>query len=372
MAASVIQEQVGARADLPLPSFEVHGYRGIRHLLLPRLERVNLFVGVNNAGKTSLLEAVRLFSNRTSPSELVSVLRERSGQRLASPFAREEEGLSTEEAEFALEMARSLFHGAYDGVTAPVVIGLADEVVDRLSFALLGNDGAVQDGGGDFVANLSTPLLRMSYLHRDWNVLLRTLTRGVIVSKKDGHSLAEFVPAQGLDDTRAARLWDRAVEAGYAQTVEDALRLVSPELERVFLIGRGRTRRVVLQMRGTRRAVPIANMGDGTNRVFGIALALVAAQGGALLIDEFENGLHHSIQGELWGAIFQIAAQLKVQVFATTHSWDTVVGFQHAATLSPDEGILYRLDCRVSGQVRAVQYTEAEVAIAADQQIEVR
>jgi len=113
-------------------------------------------------------------------------------------------------------------------------------------------------------------------------------------------------------------------------------------------------------------------MGDGINRVFGIALALVQAQDGALLIDEVENGLHYTIQEDVWRAILLLAEDLRVQVFATTHSWDCIVAFQEAANRSPVNGMLYRLEREEDGTVYAETYTEDEVAIATEQQVEVR
>jgi predicted ATPase len=113
-------------------------------------------------------------------------------------------------------------------------------------------------------------------------------------------------------------------------------------------------------------------MGDGTYRVFGLALALVRASGGVLLIDEVENGLHHSVQEEVWRALFSLSVRLDVQVFATTHSWDAVVGFQAAANQSSTKGMLYRLEREPDGGIYAERYTEEEVAVAADHQIEVR
>ncbi len=67
-------------------------------------------------------------------------------------------------------------------------------------------------------------------------------------------------------------------------------------------------------------------------RALGISLALVNVKDGILLIDEFENGLYYSVQPDLWQSIFRVARRLNVQVFATTHSWDCVEGFQKAAS----------------------------------------
>ncbi len=162
--------------------------------------------------------------------------------------------------------------------------------------------------------------------------------------------------------------------SGEAELTEQVLRTVVPDLERVHLLGEttsvGRT--ISLKLGSASRPVPLRSMGDGATRVFGIALPLAQAQNGAVLIDEVENGLHYSVQGEVWTSIFALAQRLNVQVFATTHSWDCVVGFQYAANRSAAEGFLYRLERKQGGNVDAVLFSESEVAIAAEQQIEIR
>jgi AAA15 family ATPase/GTPase len=46
-----------------LDSVIIHQFRGIRDLELKDLGRVNLLVGINNSGKTSVLEALQIYSN---------------------------------------------------------------------------------------------------------------------------------------------------------------------------------------------------------------------------------------------------------------------------------------------------------------------
>ena len=77
--------------------------------------------------------------------------------------------------------------------------------------------------------------------------------------------------------------------------------------------------------------MPLRSLGDGAVRLFGVALALANSQGGFLLIDEAENGIHHTIQRDFWRMVLLTAQANNVQVFATTHSWDCVVGFAQAA-----------------------------------------
>ncbi|HEX8830704.1 MAG TPA: AAA family ATPase [Longimicrobium sp.] len=366
--------------DLPLRSFEVKGYRGIRHLVLPRLEKVNLFVGLNNAGKTSLLEAVQLYASRTPRTVLASILRERSGYRPRFSTPRDRDEMSQEQVAAAVESVRSLFHGAFSGgMGEPIQLGPADGIEESLTIALpWATSAQVDDSGGltdlELFLEPSSPLVEIrrgsnvTALSLDW--FLRRF--GVMLTGVSAKTA--LIPAQGLDATRLGALWDEAATAGYATDVEDALRVVVPELERVYLIGEPGVggRSINMQLHGVSRPIPLSSMGDGTNRVFALALSCVRARGGVLLVDEVENGLHHTVQSDVWNFIFELSGRLNVQVFATTHSWDAVVGFQEAANRSGSAGILYRLEREQDGTVYAETYTEEDVAIAAEQQVEVR
>ena len=55
------------------------------------------------------------------------------------------------------------------------------------------------------------------------------------------------------------------------------------------------------------------------------------------------NGLHYSVQPDVWRMIFQLSKKLNVQVFATTHSKDTVHAFQKAAAESEEEAMQIKL-----------------------------
>src|SRR5205807_9044547 len=117
---------------------------------------------------------------------------------------------------------------------------------------------------------------------------------------------------------------------------------------------------------------PLRTMGDGVVRLFAMILALVNAKDGFLLLDEIENGLHHSIQPDVWRLIFRVATSLNVQVFATTHSWDCIAAFQKAAAdAAGDEGMLIRLQEK-SGRIVATGFDERHLRIVTRDDIEVR
>ena len=113
-------------------------------------------------------------------------------------------------------------------------------------------------------------------------------------------------------------------------------------------------------------------MGDGINRILTIILSMLnCPAGGALAVDEIDNGLHYSVQEQLWKMVFSLANELDVQVFATTHSMDCLKSFAHVN--SGEDGLLIRLDARSDGEIVPQYYSEPDdIRFAVESQIELR
>jgi AAA15 family ATPase/GTPase len=75
---------------------------------------------------------------------------------------------------------------------------------------------------------------------------------------------------------------------------------------------------------------------------------------------------------DVWKLIFQVAARLNVQVFATTHNWDCIEAFERAARENENaNGELIHLMSK-NDKVFAVLYDEQELSIVTQEMIEVR
>lgn len=77
--------------QLLLDSLEIRNFRGFQHLQIEKLGRVNLIVGKNNIGKSSLLDALDLYARRGTPSLIWQILRTRAEFR--ENFPRTEENV---------------------------------------------------------------------------------------------------------------------------------------------------------------------------------------------------------------------------------------------------------------------------------------
>jgi AAA15 family ATPase/GTPase len=106
-------------------------------------------------------------------------------------------------------------------------------------------------------------------------------------------------------------------------------------------------------------------------------LKLFGAKGGFFLIDEFENGLHYSIQEKVWELLFEMAERYKIQIFATTHSWDCIESFTKVAVRRTEtDGVLFRLGRSVRtsdhGKIIATVFDEEALKNITQTDMEVR
>ena len=181
-------------------------------------------------------------------------------------------------------------------------------------------------------------------------------------------------PYGGEETPELSSLWDRITLTPMETDVVEGLRIIDPRISAVNMVGgEGRSRERVAKVRinNDLLPIPLRSFGDGMNRLFAIILALVNARGGLLLIDEFENGLHYTVQLDAWRMVFQLAQKLDVQVFATSHSMDTIEAFQKAAYESPEEGIYLRLSRWRDGIIN-LAWGEEELTTAVRHRIEMR
>ena len=70
--------------------------------------------------------------------------------------------------------------------------------------------------------------------------------------------------------------------------------------------------------------IPLNFLGDGFKRIFYIVLKALSLKEKRILIDEIEIGIHHSKQKEFWKNIIKICIELRIQLFATTHSEECI------------------------------------------------
>jgi AAA15 family ATPase/GTPase len=189
----------------------------------------------------------------------------------------------------------------------------------------------------------------------------------------------QFVTSSSLTTEKMVELFDQVVLTPNEEIVLQALQTIEPKIERIASISSPGIRSYsesrtgfAVRLSHDNQRIPIGSMGDGIWRMLGLALATVCASDGVLFIDEIDTGLHFSTMSDMWKMIWETAKRLNLQVFATTHNsdcWRSLASIACREDVTEDGITIQRIE---RGKSKAVTFTQKEIVIAAEREIEVR
>ena len=363
-------------------SFRVKNFRCFKDLQINDLGRVNLIAGKNNTGKTALLEAMYLLAGDLDSNAMFKkdvkygrrLTRDSDSDRSRSAtlFAAFKDFNLDSRIEFSARVQKSLeSHNTEKSISNMTITAVQDLVAesDKLLDTIF-NRRYERSADDTEVLKLVSGL--------DENPLYILLTDGRLAYSQYQPTpifSTTFLPARERvqrDDTasRFSRLQD---EKGI-QILVDGLQIIEPRLEDLRLSAKDRRSEIVADI-GLAKLVHMRHLGDGMIRLTDFLLAIYQIHDGAIFIDEIENGIHHSVQKKVWQAISQVARDLNIQVFATTHSLEMIRAAYEAFSEENklDEFRYHRLDRDpTSGDIEAVTYNEFGVEAAMSTDWEVR
>jgi AAA15 family ATPase/GTPase len=373
-----------------LKSLYINNYRNLKELKINSLGSINLITGKNNTGKSSILEAIAIYASGANMQIVNELLKER-GEGLKSSVNNKNYISNNIKAISSLFNDRKIGFDVKDAIS----IGNVEETLfgdentseQRVSLRFIQYlDEITRDNS----SNISTRKRTIV----DFDQKIDNLKIGIEIrngnnshiqsleddrirfsnSLFDNNDNFEFIRTRNIDRDINSKLWDDITLTEKEQYVIDALKIIEPYAERIaFIEENTRERTAVIKLSNSNSIIPLRSMGDGINRILTIILALVNTDNGFLLIDEFENGLHYTVQEKLWNIVFVLANKLGVQVFATTHSEDCISAFEKEINKEGNnfDGKLIRLD-NDNGIIKQVEFSAKELKIANDNDIEIR
>lgn len=365
-----------------LKDFAVSRFRSLKGCRLDPLGGFTLIAGKNGAGKTALLEALWLFTGSDDPELGTRMNALRGGFPVNWPAAFQALFHNLD----ARRPIKMKAHGFQDGQARELDIALRDRQgiskTDRQTMGELPLEHPVtspiesekelvfqyRDAKGHPCA--SRTWWSLDPLNPDG-----LGTRALLQERQTipGKTAAALIPAilqhtpQGL-----ASLFGTAQLAGKEDEVLAFLEPLEPRLVRLSPLPLGDQTTIYAYLDGHSAPVPAQLLGEGFNRMLALALSINAAQGGMLLIDEIENSLHHSIYGQAFTAIRNMAEACNVQICATTYSYECVVAaYETFGGVAAQDFAFYRLD-RKGNATHPVQYDNQMMATAIEHHMEFR
>ncbi len=362
-------------------SVRIQNFRGFADLTVDGLTRVNLIVGMNDVGKTALLEALFLLAGQGNPE-----LALRMNQWRALPVPQAGAG----------RVFDNLFH-AFRTDNAFVLGGNRPEgVADTLqgqvvpigaNTVLLGEMSESGDDDGQTLTFLGGDALEVRWQrgHTEPRIAHARFFRETRRSETSFGMKVEppLVPLDVVSVFIHSRLrvnfgeerrrFSLLVQQGRKRQLVEALGLVDSRISDLELLSPNGESIIHADV-GLGKMVPLGLLGDGIVRLAHILLAGCEADGGLLLVDELDTGLHHAILVEAWRTIAQSLqnADAQVQLFATTHSYECMAAAHRAFADHPGDFSMHRLERSPGGIIESHDFGHEDLGTALDLGFEVR
>ena len=362
-----------------LGALQLHMFRGFDEYELTDLTRVNLLVGKNNCGKTSILEAIQLLVSGGNPLVLsqsanrrgeVSETGRNSGRDWGPDISHFFFGHRLEpDNGFRISSDDGYGHVSvtvHSSLEEPYQSSLFDDDMDQpFPFVLKIEGNTAKNFSAIPIAETGSLLIsrRLRYLSNK--------------SEAPPTPPVQFVTPDSLDPIPMRATWDTVLTEGRESEVINAMKILENDLDSIhFLTSDASWRRygpagVILGFQNGGGRVPLGSYGDGMRRLLALSLSLIRTANGFLLVDEIDTGLHWTVMEDLWRLVVDTARESSVQVFATTHSYDCVRGLASLVESCPDFADDVSIQ-KVGSLAGAVSLGAEEIRVAIDHDIEVR
>ncbi len=275
--------------DLILNSLEIQRFRCFRELRIGHLGRVNLIVGKNNVGKSTILEALRLFAKPGSLADLLEIFSIRNEvlaaeldewsrshipflpvhslffDRKASP--EEESAITIGPIDSQNETLRIILHVNYAPL-APIIHSIGPEK-DIVREVIPGSYASFQSllfrvgpATRAILANMTTSERLPSVPDNGNTPSPNADSLNMPIRDVPFHALGP----DGLSRDVVIQLWDAVSLSSFEKDVIEALRIISPEIERVATKGPGGRIKGIGAVQEAASRVPFAKVGISRSR----------------------------------------------------------------------------------------------------------
>ena len=351
-------------------TIEIKNFRGIDHLKIEDFSRVNIFLGQNSSGKSSVLECLLLLMGMSNPDlpQTINSIRSRS-------FHSSLLDLGYMFHNYDLKVSPEISSEMFDETKRHLALYLT-YVFDEKSQADTPTGQLPTSETKTFLNTLKMIFdIESNQQKKRYESSITVNQQGFNSNKKPAESYLEKNSAVYLSSdlggsTPANDLIELA-KRKRKDIVTEQLKLFDSRITTWEILNSV----AYVGLEGIDQLLAVNMMGDGLRRYLNIVAASANPINNILLIDEIENGLHYSAYKKLWEAIFALAVSTNKQVFVTTHSKETLQKLNQMLEEHPEyhnEMRLYTLENTLKKGYQAYKYTYEGLTGACENDIELR
>lgn len=288
--------------DAHLSWIFIANYKCFKDLKIENLSRINLVAGVNNSGKTALLEAIYFLTKQNDFTGLLEVVRRRG--KVASDSVDPKWFLEQVQTDISI-------NGCFDNKPASVNIRCINE--DSKDFDRTFYEGSIEIFS-EFEGKKQESLTR----------LFKGEARKTIAETSKVLCPSIFSSPFFLNEPH--RYTTYFFNSSRSKADKDIIGFMKeqiiPTLDDIEI--RDELLRFMVDESRWAEKMDLTQYGEGMQRIYFISLLFASARNGIILIDEFENAIHTELLSEFARFIYLLSKRFNTQVFITSHSKECI------------------------------------------------
>lgn len=293
------------RIDNHFTQLDITDYKKLQHLQLKKLAKINLLAGINNSGKTTLLEAIYLLSRQNDFDGLLELMRRRG--KISEEHVNPEWFMEQFPREIKVQ-------GIFDNQDASVSVRHYEEENSSIDRSLYLGTVEITSNYGNVKQESLTRIFKgkKRETHAGYIKLLCPTVYNSPFFLNEPHRYATFYH-KSIKSKSLPKIFN-FINKHFVSSVTD-IRLVD------------KWQRFLVNDQHFPNALDLTDYGEGLQRVFFISLTFAAARNGVVLIDEFENAIHTELIAGFAGFVLDLANEFNIQLFLTSHSKECIDAF---------------------------------------------
>ncbi len=363
-------------------NLNIKNFRGFSELKLENFGRVNLLLGNNNSGKTTVLEALFLILGGSNPKNDLNInslrgLRFEGEEDFRYFFHKlDYNNIPEIKSEFSREeYSRILKINPLYKDYIEVYNDFADDLGDENRYIPKINTtsntievlGLINEFLIKETVNKPPKKYNSSIVYQNG--------RPIITPPKNYiEEISGAILNSDIHTTDIIGSLENIIKSKQQDKIINVLNQIDKRIKDITIFT---NRRIFFDLDGIDHLVPINIMGDGIRRLLSLITIISETTGGVVLVDEIENGLHYSAHKKLWEAVLVACKEYDVQLFITTHNIETLKCLMEVAKNeiipnSQEEIKAYTIKSLNNGVFKSYRYDFPEFEHAIEQETEIR
>jgi len=298
---------------------QISGFRSIKKSEIEHLNRMNFFIGPNNCGKSSFLEAIYLLSSPLNIQAFFTILGTRSnGFRLSQKSFVSDASWLFFKKELSNKINISCLIEKNKYSVSMQLKDFRQNTQGKMSFTV--------------AQNIEIGKLTLTFTDQTKNIprsadfsFTNAPGWAIPVSQFPPLQPAGFInPHWHSDQMVGVNEFSYALKNNFTSNCIELIREFDPQIKdiKIILDDDGIAE---LYIDSTDLGLyPITLIGDGYKRLFLSSIMMAQVQNGCLLIDEFDSGIHYKALKRYIEWLLSTAEKYNIQLFLSTHSFDVL------------------------------------------------